>query len=144
MLGMTTVIEELLMATVLSQKVSLPRKSKMDWALMALSVLLGCAGVFLSILALERFFEARYPLDTATLLSAAIVLTISFLILLATDGFRNRRVPPPDVKHHEFEKSLHTLLESIYNELEGPVRESPKMAVLLASLAGFIAAQRRV
>ncbi len=144
MLDMAVVIEELLMATVMGERGSLPRKSKMDWALMVFAVLLGCAGVFLSILGLERYFEEKYPLDIAALLSSAIVLAVAFLVVLITRGCQNRKEPPPHTDRQDFEKNLHTLLDGVCKELEGPVRESPKTAVLLAAIAGFIAAQRRI
>jgi hypothetical protein len=144
MSGIAVVIEELLMATVLAKKTSLPRKSKTDWALMALSVLLGCAGVFLSILALERFFEERYPLDVASLLSAVIVLAVAASIALATQHCRHRKPPVSNTNQQELESSLHALLESICVELESPVRENPKTAVLLAAIAGFVTAQRKI
>jgi len=144
MSGIAVVIEELLMATVLAKKTSLPSKSKMDWAFMALSILLGCTGLFLSILALERFFEARYPLDIAALSSAAIVLTIAALIAAVTYHCRHRKPPASSADRHELESNLHVLLESICAELESPVRENPKTAVLLAAIAGFITAQRKI
>jgi hypothetical protein len=144
MSGITVVIEELLMATVLAKKTSLPSKSKMDWAFMALSILLGCAGVFLSVLALDRFFEARYPLDIAALSSAAIVFTVAALIAATTYHCRHRKPPASSTDRHELESNLHVLLESICAELESPVRENPKTAVLLAAIAGFITAQRKI
>jgi len=145
MSGIAVVIEELLMATVLAKKTSLPSKSKMDWAFMALSILLGCAGVFLSVLALDRFFEARYPLDIAALSSAAIVLTVAALIAATTYHCRHRKPPASSsADRHELESNLHVLLESICAELESPVRENPKTAVLLAAVAGFITAQRKI
>jgi hypothetical protein len=142
MSGIAAVIEELVMAAMLRPKVTSPRKSKMDWAFMALSILLGCAGIFLSILSLERFFEARYPLDIAALSSAGIVLAIAALIAAATYHCRHRK--PPVSHQHELESSLHTLLESICAELESPVQENPKTAVLLAAIAGFVTAQRKL
>jgi len=144
MQGIAAIIEELVMAAVLSQKTSLPRKSKMDWAFMALSVLLGCAGIFLSILALERFFEARYPLDIAALFSAAIILTIAALIAVTAYHCRHRKPPASGTDRQELESSLHALLESVCVELESPVRENPKAAVLLAAIAGFVTAQRKI
>lgn len=142
MQGIAAIIEELVMAAVLSQKKSLPRKSKADWALMALSVLLGCAGIFMSMLALERFFEKQYPLDLAALLTAAVILTVAALMALAAYCCRHRKPPVP--RPHELESSLHTLLESVCVELETPIRENPKAAVLIAAIAGFITAQRKI
>ncbi len=144
MSGIAAVIEELVMAAVLSPKMPLPRKSRMDWAFMALSILLGCAGIFLSILSLERFFEARYPLDIAALSSAAIVLTIAALIAAATYHCLRRKPPASTADRQALESSLHALLESICVEFETPVRENPKTAVLLAAIAGFVTAQRKI
>jgi hypothetical protein len=143
MSGIAAIIEELVMAAVLSQKTVLPRKSKMDWALVALSILLGCAGLFLSILALERFFEAQYSPDIAALFSAGAVLAVAALIAFATCHCRNRKPPVSSTDQQKLESNLHALLESICAELETPVRENPKTAVLLAAIAGFVTAQRR-
>ena len=144
MQGIAAVIEELVMAAVLSPKTSLPRKSKADWAFMALSVLLGSAGVFMSIVALERFFEKQYPLDLAALLTAAIVFALAAIIALTTYLCRRKKPQASSTERQELESHLHLLLESIIAELEHPVRENPKTAVILAAIAGFITAHRKI
>ena len=143
MSGIATVIEELVMATVLSPKAPLSRKNKMDWAFMALSVLLGCTGLFFLILSLERFFEERYPLDLAALFSGGVVLAVAALIGLVAYNHQHKKQLTAS-NAHELEGSLHALLKNIYTELEIPIQENPKMAVLVATIAGFITAQRRI
>jgi len=142
MSGIATVIEELVMATVLSPKAPLSRKNKMDWAFMALSVLLGCTGLFLLILSLERFFEERYPLDLAALFSGGVVLAVAALMGLLVYNHQQKKILAASTSH-ELESNLHSLLKSIYTELEIPIQENPKMAVLVATIAGFISAQHR-
>jgi hypothetical protein len=143
MQGVSAMIEDMLIAALIGEKTLLPRKGRMDWALTALSILLGVAGVVLSVLALERFLEGEYPPDRAALGAATIVLAAAFLAAAAASHCRRRKAAVPGSARDELGQNIRVLIEGICGELDGPVRESPKTAVLLAALAGFFAAQQR-
>jgi len=143
MSGLAAVVEELLVAVILSEKVLLPRKSRTDRIFTALSALLGCAGVFLALLGLERFLETKYPEDAAALIGAGVVLLAALLIAAASSYCRRRKNSLLQAARNELRGNFRGLLDDISGELEGPVQENPKTAVLLAALAGFITAGQR-
>lgn len=138
MQGASAIIEGLLLAAMAGRSHP-PRKRGMERALTALSVLLGGAGVFLAVLALDRFLEQRYAPDLAALIASAAVLAGSFLAW-AVAGARRKR---PDADGG-LESELRALLGGLCAEFESPIRENPKTAVLLAALAGFMATRRGI
>jgi K+ transporter len=143
MSGVVTVIEELLVATVMSKKGLLPRVSKTYWALMPVSVLLGCGGVFLLILSLDRFLEARYPLDIAALILAAAVFAAAILVAVIASYSRRNKALTLKTAQKDVEKNLRHLIEDVCDTLDDPIQDNPKTAVLLAAFAGFVTAQRQ-
>jgi hypothetical protein len=143
MSGIAAAVEELLVAMIVSEKVLLPRKNVTDWALTVLAVLLGIGGVFLSVLGLDRFLEGRYPPDMAALISAVFVFIMSFLAAALAYHFRRRKISVAGTARNEIGKNIRTLIDDICGELEEPVRESPKTAVMLAALAGFLVPHQR-
>jgi hypothetical protein len=129
-------IEEILLASLVRGRTTFLPKGGKEWTLVVLSFLLGGAGVFLAVLGLLRFLEGRYPPDLAALVCAGAVLAAAFL---AAACCRRRKAP---VAQDGLEKTLHLLIKTLYAELEGPVQENPKVAVLLAAVAGFLALRR--
>jgi hypothetical protein len=74
---------------------------------------------------------------------SAFVLSLS---LVAARSFMSRRQkknqsanPPADIA-----QVVAAIIESLGNEIDNPIRENPKTALMLAGLAGFIAADRRI
>lgn len=144
MSGIATVVEELLLATVISEKILMPRKSKADWALIGLSALLGSMGVFLAALGLDRFLEERYPPDLAAMITAGLLFAAAFVSAAVAYFLRRQRALKLAEERNEFGKNILSLLDEVCSELNEPVRESPKTAVMLAALAGFFVARHRI
>lgn len=136
-----TAVEEFLMNSLLSEKASLLRKNRADWALTALSVLLSGVGVFLLVLSLDRFLESLYPPATAALFSGMIVLAAAFLAAYAASYCQRRKVLSQAHTQEEISQKIRLLIESLCSELDAPIQENPKMAILLAALAGFFTAR---
>lgn len=111
---------------------------------MALSVLLGCTGIFLSILGLERFLEGRYAPDISALLSAAVVFAVAFIAAMTGHYLGRRKASALAAGRNEIGKNIRAVIGDICDELDEPVRENPKTAVLLAAFAGFLTAQQRM
>jgi hypothetical protein len=143
MTGVPAMIEQILVAALVGEKTLFPRKSRTDWAFTALSVLLGGAGVFLAVLGLDRFLEGLYPPDMAALGAAAIVFAAAALAAVAATHGRRRKAAASGAARDEVGRNIRALIESVCAELEGPVRDSPKTAVLLAALTGFFSAQQK-
>lgn len=140
MLSIAATIEDLLVAAMIGEK-TLPRKSTTEWAFRGLSVLLGGAGVFLSVLALTRFFDMRYAADMAALISAVAVFLAAFLAASISRRYRREKTSGLNAARDELGKNIHSLIQGICSELDEPIRENPKTAMLLASLAGFLTAR---
>jgi hypothetical protein len=139
MSGIASMIEGLLL-TVISQRVLTPRKSRMDWVLMALSILLAGSGLFFLGLALERYLETLYQPDQAALAAGLLMIISAFLVSAAAWRLHRKKATHNLLGHAELGKSIQTLVQSLCSELEEPVRENPKAAILVAAVTGFIAA----
>lgn len=136
------VVEELLVATIISEKVLLPRKSMADWALTALSIVLAVTGISLLLLSLDRFLEKIYPADVAALILAVIVFVAACLSAFFAARFRRRKISNLGAARQEMGNNIRAMIEGLCGELDAPVRDSPKTAVLLAALAGFVTARQ--
>lgn len=142
MSALLAVVEELVVATIISEKVLLPRKGMMDWGLTALSILLGVAGISLLILSLDRFLEKIYPADMAALILAGVVLTAAFLAAMLACRYRRQKISNIGAARRELGNNIRSLVGDVCKELDDPVRDNPKMAVILAAVAGFVTAQQ--
>ncbi len=134
-------IEDLLLNAIVGEKALPPPRSRWDWGLTALSVLLAGVAVALCVIGLVRFFEARYSPDAAALLSAAVIFAASLLALAAANICKKRKARRINAAQNDTSKNVQALVEGIAAELDGPVRENPKTAVAIAALAGFLAAK---
>ena len=140
MSGMATVIEQLLLSAVTGEKARMPRRNRTDWVITALSVLLAGSGLFFLILALDRYLEEIYPLYIAALVCAGILFVTALVAASLTHCCRARRVPPVDNTREVLAQNITSLIEGAFAEMEGPIQESPKTAMLLAAVAGFFMA----
>lgn len=133
------VIEELVVATVIGEKV-IHSQSKAGWAFAALSALLcGAAGILL-VMATLRAFEGRYPPDAAAALAAATLFCAAAVAAAIAWLFcRRRPARVPYSKRDEIGKNVRALIEGACDELDDVVKESPKAAMLLAAITGFFA-----
>ena len=137
MSAVATVLEELLLSALLTDKTPSAGGNGTGRALAALSVLLAGAGVVLSVIGLERFLEGRYPPDLAALGAAAVVFAAA-LIAASAASCRRKSLRTGTVRD-DLAKNIRVLLDAVSEELETPIRENPKTAVALAALAGFCA-----
>lgn len=99
------------------------------------------AGVGLGFLSYSEFLflQTHYTPDLAAFLTALTALAIS--VALGFGGYHALKKRKSRAQHLDKEliESIHSLIENITNDIEDPIRENPAMAVLLASVAGFIA-----
>ena len=142
MSGMASVIEQLLLAAVTSEKARMPRRNRTDWVVTALSVLFAGGGGFFLVLALARYLEGIYPLYIAALLCAGALFATALFALCLTHCCRSRRQPPVDNTREILAQNITSLIEDAFAELKEPIQESPKTALLLAAVAGFFMANQ--
>jgi hypothetical protein len=144
MSGIASVVEELIVAAVFSEKASMPRKNKTDWALTALSVLLAGAGILFLILALDRYLEDIYTPVLAALACTGCLFTATVILTFIVHCLRTKRMVRMNSTRHPLAENLHAILEAACIELEDPIKENPKTAVLAAALAGFLATNHQM
>lgn len=144
MAGIPSTVESLLAVALIGKGLLLSRrKSRVDEALALLAILLCGAGVFLSILGLTRFLETLYRPDMAAVLAAVCVFAFAALATLI------KRIKDTYGQHtlkhagSDIEKSLRGVIETIHEEVNEPIRDNPKMAILIAAIAGFAATYGR-
>ena len=147
MSGIAAIVEKLLLAAVVTEKAWMPRRSKADWALAAFSVLLAGGGVSYLVLALDRYLGGVYPPYVAAVSRAACLfaaaLTVAFILAVRRHRHPVRTALVGDTRG-ALATNVHAMIESACGGLESPVKEHPKMAVLLATLAGVFLAERHL
>jgi hypothetical protein len=142
MSGMASVIEQILLAAVTNEKARMPRRNRTDWVVTALSVLFAGGGSFLLILALDRYLAGIYAPYVAALLCAGALFAAALTALGLSHCCRSRRPMPEDSTRDIFAKNIASLIEDAFVELEQPIQESPKTAMLLSAVAGFFMASQ--
>lgn len=125
----------------------LPRINPLGIFFLWFAAMLTLMGVGFVLFAEYAYLIATYSAEVAALGVACSAMAIS-LLSAATGmilmGKRSaRRMPastgmPPDIA-----KTLTGLIDSLAEELEDPIRENPKTAIMIASLAGFLAGDAR-
>lgn len=144
MSDIASVVEELVIASLFSEKAAVPRKSMADWALMAMSALLAGAGILFLILSLNRYLEEIYTPKISAFAMAGCLFLMAFIPVLGMRYLRARRVAPVRSARHPLADNLRLLIEAVCVELEEPVKDNPKAAVALAAFAGFLATNNQM
>ncbi len=139
------VIKQLLIEGVMSSRSPiLPKVNATGISLIGLSGVLAVIGI--AFLMISEYFrlKAVYMPDAAALITAGTAVFMSIFCGLIGMAVMKREkdrhiahTPPQDIA-----KTISALVDSLGEELEQPIRENPKTAVMLASLAGFVAGDR--
>lgn len=110
--------------------------------------LLASAGLMLAV-ALGFFIyagylwlNATYDPQTATMLAGLMALALAVLCALGAYGVTRYKRWRVERFKNEIADTMHMALEMADEELAEPVRDNPKTALLIASLAGFIAGEK--
>lgn len=141
MTGISDVVEKMVTSVLLDRGMPWQRHSRADWVLAALSVLLSGAGVILSVIAVERFFEASYQPDISAAMTAVIAFGVSVIIMLLSRRSFHSKARRVSGMSTITQGDIKEILDILYQGLEEPVRDNPKTAVLLAAIAGYLASR---
>jgi hypothetical protein len=136
------IAETLLLDRVLSQGWPVSNKSKAGFALILLSALLGAVATGLLIVALHAWLGTQFTPDLAALITAGVVFALSIIAALTAAGIMHKRTLHMQSMKNDLKGNLQTILASFDDELGDHVRENPAMALALATVAGFILADR--
>ena len=137
MLDIASILEELVMSMV-AEKKSFFRINKAGIALLLFSILLAVIGVVFSVLALDKYLERTYPPDIAAIGSAIVIFAVSFLAIILRRFTGPKKQLPQRPPANGQDGNPYELIKEICNEFEDPIRENPKMAVLMAAAAGML------
>ena len=140
MSGITSAIEALAASTF--NKVFTLRINKTKWILLAFGALCVSAGLFFLALALYKYLGSLYEPYIAALISSALVFAAAIAVILLNAFLQHKNAVHQRSAQDEFSEHIHVLIKEICNELEGPIIENPKTSVLIAALAGLVAARR--
>jgi len=143
MAGIPSAAESILAVALIGKGLLSRRKSRVDEGLTVISILLCGAGIVLCILALERFLETLYRPDIAAILTAAAVFSTALLAVLAKQVRNTYGRHAIKNAGSDIEKSLRGMVEPVLQEINEPIRDNPKMAILIAAIAGFAAIHGR-
>ena len=123
----------------MSKKAPFMRKNKFGLGLMALSALLFCAGVIFAMMSGYGWLLTQFTQPLAALISAGFILGLALLSSL-TGFLLIKKQPAPAMQQDEMLQIIDAVTELLGEELTDPIKENPKTAILLASVAGFAAA----
>jgi len=137
----TPVIKQLMLDGILNGP-GIPRISVAGLLFLWFAAVLTVLGAGFLFYAEYAFVTTSYTPEIAalavTLTAWAAGLLSAIVGISIVNNNRNRRShhagPAPDIA-----KTVTALIDSIAEELEDPIRDNPKTAVMIASLAGFLA-----
>ena len=123
------------------------KKLKAELAIMVLAGLLGSAGAVLLILALYQWLALYYAPPVAALIAGLALYIAAILLLIGArlaGGKRMRRevdAPSLEQKIESVAKLVEMTLGTLKREIATPVQDNPSVSLLVASIAGFLAAR---
>ena len=137
--------EQMLVNTMLNKKAPFMRKNKFGLGLAALSGLLFILALVFAAISAYAWVASYYAAPVAAIIIAGFVLCIS--IIAALSGYlllRKRPQPRAATSYMEGDVTevVAEIAEILGEELAEPIRDNPKTAMMLAGLAGFVAADR--
>jgi len=134
--------EQYLLKKLVSGDFPFARQSRTASWLRMLAGVLGVIGTGFLIVAMYYWLDQHYTPDVAALIAAASIFAIALMSagiagLIIVERKSRMRALKEDVQ-----KNLQAVFETLDNELGAPVRNNPAASMALASLAGFIVADR--
>jgi hypothetical protein len=136
------VAEQLILAVLLNGTGMSEKKNQIGLGLAALSLFLALTGLGFLMAAGYAFLQEQFDTKTAAFYMALVTLacaTVSSLTAYALFHYRQKRIRS---YQRTITDNIHSAINAVSDELEGPIRDNPKTAALLAGLAGYAAAQR--
>ena len=136
------VAEQMLVDSIIGDKPPVTGESKLKIASLAFSFVMGVMGVGFSLYAFYLWLDLNFTPMMVMALMGAVTLTLSltgFLIFYAVLRYKRYRMHK---MKNELIKTAEETLEIFEEELSTPVQNNPKAAILVSSIAGFIAGDR--
>lgn len=122
------------------------RKSKAGFGLCAISGILGLVAIGFLIAAFYAWALVIYRPDIAALLTAGVAAGLAVVVAGIAYAVNNKRELERQLRQETMKDDLmghlKAAIATVDDEFGDQVRENPVMAVLLAGLAGFVAADK--
>lgn len=136
------VAEQLILSVLLNGTGMSEKKNKFGLGLAALSLFLALIGLGFLTAAGYAFLLELHDAKTATLYMAVMLMgcaVASSLLAYTLFHYKQKRLRS---LQRTLTDNIHSAINAVSDELEGPIRDNPKTAAIIAGLAGFAAAQR--
>lgn len=142
MTTVTRVIEHVLVDKLLNKQPAMSRKAEIGQGVFALSIFFVCIGFGFLIYGVHMTLSQIYPPQTAAVMTSAVSFGFAIAIgLLAYAAMMYRRNRIKKYKQ-EMVQRVESAVASLDDQFGDTIRENPKMAVLLATAAGFFLEDR--
>ena len=140
------IAEQFLVDRLLSNGAPLSGKSKAGFGLMAFSGLFLIVGVLFMLYAAFIYLDATYSKDMAAFIMGGILMGLAGLTALVSYGvlrYKQRKIRQFKQETIEtVEQSLGHVMGILDKELSAPVKDNPKLAIFIATAAGFLAGDK--
>ncbi len=143
-MSVAPIVRDILIKGVLAGSAVQTAKTKTTgWGLYALAGGVGCIGfVFLSIAGYGLLLES-FPMPVAAAMTGSVIMLISIAIgLSGYYGMKKKKIIRKPVFDGGVGETIESTFKSFLEGFEEPVKDNPKMALLMAALAGFAAGDR--
>jgi formate hydrogenlyase subunit 3/multisubunit Na+/H+ antiporter MnhD subunit len=134
-------IEQIALAMFMQQDSPRPKRSPASIAL-ALAGIFGLVGVGFLIAAGYEWMLEQHGLQTARLYTGSVCVTLAVMAAAAAGAFYSYKRAKAETYYMVVRENIQSAIAMLGEELEEPIRENPKTAMLMASLAGYIAAEK--
>lgn len=132
---------EQIVLSMLMQGFSRPKRNPAGAAL-AVALIFSVVGVSFLIAAGYEWLLMQHGLQTARLYTGAICITLALVAAAAAGAFYSYKRAKAETYYLVLRENVQSAIAMLGDEMEEPIRENPKTSILLASLAGYIAAEK--
>lgn len=135
-------IEQFVIDAIMGSKPVASPKNKFGLGLAALSGFLFMLTLFFISLFAYNELQAYYTQPQAALLMAAAIFILGVCTSLSAYLLFKKKTKHNTVRRKHLSDIIYQVGEMIGEEIDGPIRDNPKTAMILASLAGFVAGDK--
>ncbi len=138
MMDIALAAEQALADRLSSRLAKISQKNEISYDIAIVAGLVAVVGLGFLVYAAHIWLRNHYQADAAAALTGLMALGIACLLALFALIIMHYRQKTLRKLKHEIQDSLHDVIEFLNEISANPVRQSPKTAALVASLAGFI------
>ncbi len=142
MTTVTRVIEHVLVDKLLNKQQAVSRKADLGQGVFALSIFFVCIGFGFLIYGVHTSLSQTYAPQTAAMMTSGVSFGFAILVGLLTYAAMMYRRSRIQKYKKEMVHRVESAVASLDDQFGDTIRDNPKMAVLLATAAGFFLEDR--